>query len=208
VPIVQRSDDYVRQVVTKIQASPLWTNKQRKVAIIVMYDEGEGSSTACCGWNPVTSNVNQAPLTFANGAFAPTTTVLYNGGNHGHGNSIFGVATNQANPNVVDSDAYSHFSLLRTLQDMFQVADPVQPSTYLARAKYTESFIATNILNLPELAGSADTHFDSVRPMNHAYVTPANYTQKLNPVDVTGTSLASRGPGPDATQTNIWSLSK
>jgi hypothetical protein len=208
VPIVQRSDDYVRQVVTKIQASPLWTNKQRKVAIIVMYDEGEGSSTACCGWNPVTSNVNQAPLTFANGTFSPTTTVLYNGGNHGHGNSIFGVATNQANPNVVDSDAYSHFSLVRTLQDMFQVADPVQPSTYLARAKYSESFIATNILNLPELAGSADTHFDSVRPMNHAYVTPANYTQKLNPVDVTGTSLASRGPGPDATQTNIWALSK
>jgi hypothetical protein len=206
--IVQRGDDYVRQVVAKIQASPLWTNKQRKVAIVVMFDEGEGSSTSCCGWNPVTSNVNQAPLTFANGKFTPTTTTLYNGGNHGHGNSVFGVATNQANANVVDSDEYSHFSLVRTLQDMFQIADPALPQTYLARAKYTESFIASNILNLPELAGSADTHLDSVRPMNHAYITPATYTQKLNPVDVTSTSLASRKAGPDATQANVWALAK
>ncbi|WP_133648238.1 alkaline phosphatase family protein [Paraburkholderia flava] len=206
--IVQRGDDYVRQVITKIQASPLWANKQRKVAIVVMFDEGEGSSTACCGWNPVTSDVNQAPLTFANGKFTPVTTAKYNGGNHGHGNSIFGVATNQANPNIVDSDEYSHFSLVRTMQDMFQIGDPAQPATYLARAKYTESFIASNILNLPELAGSADTHFDAVRPMNHAYITPATYTQKLNPVDVTGTSLASRAAGPDASQTNIWALAK
>jgi Phosphoesterase family len=204
--IVQRGDDYVRQVVSKIQASPLWTNPNRKVAIVVMFDEGEGSSTSCCGWNPVTSNVNQQPLTFANGKYSPTATVLYNAGNHGHGNSVFGVATNQANPNVVDSDEYSHFSFVRTLQDMFQIADPQQPNTYLARAKYTESFIASNIANLPEFTGSADTHFDSIRPMNHAYITPATYTQKLNPVDVTGTSLASRVPGPDATQTNIWSL--
>ncbi|WP_233852352.1 alkaline phosphatase family protein [Paraburkholderia sp. HD33-4] len=204
--IVQRGDDYVRQVVAKIQASPLWTNPNRKVAIVVMFDEGEGSSTACCGWNPVTSNVNQQPLTFANGKYTPTTTVLYNQGNHGHGNSVFGVATNQANPNIVDSDEYSHFSFVRTLQDMFQIGDPQQPNTYLARAKYTESFIAANIANLPELAGSSDTHFDSVRPMNHAYITPATYTQKLNMVDVTSTSLASRAAGPDASQTNIWSL--
>ncbi|MGY6258228.1 alkaline phosphatase family protein [Paraburkholderia caledonica] len=206
--IVQRGDDYVRQVVTKIQASPLWANKQRKVAIVVMFDEGEGSSTSCCGWNPVTSNDGQAPLVLTNGKLTPAPTTQYNLGNHGHGNSVFGVATNQANPNVVDSDAYSHFSLVRTLQDMFQIADPMQPQTYLARAKYTESFIASNILNLPELAGSADTHLDSVRPMNHAYITPATYTQKLNPVDVTGTSLASRQPGPDATQTNVWALAK
>ncbi|OLL31788.1 phosphoesterase [Burkholderia sp. SRS-W-2-2016] len=204
--IVQRGDDYVRQVVAKIQASPIWTNPNRKVAIVVMFDEGEGSSTSCCGWNPSTSNVNQAPLTYTNGKYSPVTTTLYNQGNHGHGNSVFGVATNQANPNVVDSDEYSHFSFVRTLQDMFQVADPAQPYTYLARAKYSESFIAGNIANLPEMLGSADTHFDSVRPMNHAYVTPAAYTQKLNAVDVTTTSLASRGPGPDATQTNVWAL--
>ncbi len=203
--IVQRGDDYVRQVVSKIQASPAWTNPNRHVAIVVMFDEGEGSSTSCCGWNPVTSNVNQAPLSYANGKYSPVTTTAYNQGNHGHGNSIFVVLTNgKAQAGIVDSDAYSHFSFVRTLQDMFQLGDPVQPQSYLARAKYSESFIANNILNLPELAGSADTHFDSVRPMNHAFITPANYTQKLNPADVTGTSLATRAPGPDATQTNVW----
>ena len=206
--IVQRGDDYTRQVVEKIQASPLWKNKQRKVAIIVMFDEGEGSSTSCCGWNPTQTNNGQAPLTFANGKFSPTTTLNYNKGNHGHGNSIFGVATNQANPNIADSDAYSHFSLVRTMQDMFQVGDPQQPQSYLARARYTEAFIQANIANLPEMAGSLDTHLDSVRPMNHAYVTPATYTQRLNAVDVVNTTLATRAPGPDANQTNIWALAK
>jgi len=206
--IVQRGDAYVAQVVAKIQASPAWTNPNRHVAIVVMFDEGEGSSTSCCGWNPSTANVSQAPLTYSNGKYSTVATTNYYQGNHGHGNSIFAVLTNQANApkGIVDSDAYSHFSFVRTLQDMFQLGDPVQPQSYLARAKYSESFITANIVNLPELAGSADTHFDSVRPMNHAFITPANYTQKLNPADVTGTSLASRGPGPDATQTNVWAL--
>ena len=116
--------------------------------------------------------------------------------------------TNHGPQGIQDSDAYSHFSLVRTMQDMFQLADPApgQEFTYLARAKYTESFIAQNILNLPELASSADTHFDSVRPMNHAYITPAGYTQKLNPADIIGTQEANRQPGPDKTQTNIWAI--
>ncbi len=135
-------------------------------------------------------------------------TTVYNHGNHGHGNSIFGVITNHGPQGIQDSDAYSHFSLVRTMQDMFQLADPApgQEFTYLARAKYTENFIAQNILNLPELASSADTHFDSVRPMNHAYITPAGYTQKLNPADIIGTQEANRQPGPDKTQTNIWTI--
>jgi hypothetical protein len=206
--LVKRGDAYVQQVVTKIQASPIWNNPKRHVAIVVMFDEGEGSSTSCCGWNPVTSNVNQAPLTFANGKYTPTTTLKYNAGNHGHGNSIFGVITNHGVQGIQDSDAYSHFSFVRTLQDMFQLADPApgQEFTYLARSKYTEQFIMANIVNLPELAGSADTHFDSVRPMNHAYITPAGYTQKLNPADIIGTQEANRQPGPDKTQTNIWAI--
>jgi hypothetical protein len=69
------------------------------------------------------------------------------------------------------------------------------------RSKYTEKFIYQNILNLPEFWGSADTHFDSVRPMNHAFVIPAGYTAKTS-----DDSSPSRGPqtGPDATQTNVW----
>ncbi|MEA3086301.1 MAG: hypothetical protein QOC89_3998 [Paraburkholderia sp.] len=205
--LVKRGDAYVQQVVTKIQASPIWNNPKRHVAIVVMFDEGEGSSTSCCGWNPSQTSAAE-PLTFTNGKYSQTSTVQYNKGNHGHGNSIFGVVTNHGVQGIQDSDAYSHFALVRTLQDMFQLADPApgQESTYIARSKYTESFISANILNLPELANSADTHFDSVRPMNHAYITPAGYTQKLNPADIIGTQEANRQPGPDKTQTNIWTI--
>jgi hypothetical protein len=205
--LVKRGDAYVQQVVTKIQASPIWNNPKRHVAIVVMFDEGEGSSTSCCGWNPSQTSAAE-PLTFTNGKYAQTTTTQYNKGNHGHGNSIFGVITNHGVQGIQDSDAYSHFAFVRTLQDMFQLADPApgQESTYIARSKYTESFITANILNLPELADSADTHFDSVRPMNHAYITPAGYTQKLNPADIIGTQEANRQPGPDKTQTNIWTI--
>lgn len=206
--LIQRGDAYVKLIVDKIQASPLWTNRQRKVAIVVMFDEGGGSSTSCCGWNTSKTSGDQPLQQNADGTFSPVAAPLfkYGNGNFGHGNSIFGMLTNQqtATQGVTDSDSYSHFSLVRTLQDMFQIADPQQPATYLARAKYTESFIAQNILNLPEFASSADTHFDSVRPMNHAYVIPAAYTQRLNPGDVSGTSLATAQVGPDANQTNAW----
>jgi len=205
--LVKRGDAYTQQVVQKIQASPIWKNPQRHVAIVVMFDEGEGSSTSCCGWNPLTT-AGAEPLTYTNGKYSQTATTDYYQGNHGHGNSIFGVITNHGVTGVQDSDAYSHFSFVRTLQDMFQLADPApgHEYSYIARSKYTESFIASNILNLPEFAGSADTHFDSVRPMNHAYITPANYTQKLNPADIVGTQEAGRQPGPDANQTNIWTI--
>jgi Phosphoesterase family len=205
--LVKRGDAYVQQTVAKIQASPIWNNPQRHVAIVVMFDEGEGTATSCCGWNPSQTSAAE-PLTFTNGKFAPTSTTAYNQGNHGHGNSIFGVVTNHGVQGIQDSDAYSHFAFVRTLQDMFQLADPApgQESTYIARSKYTENFISSNILNLPELAASADTHFDSVRPMNHAYITPANYTQKVNPADIIGTQEANRVAGPDKTQTNIWSI--
>jgi hypothetical protein len=69
------------------------------------------------------------------------------------------------------------------------------------RSKYTEKFIAQNILNLPEYAGSADTHFDAVRPMNHSYVIPATYTQKPTADDARALQV-----GADATQTNVWAV--
>jgi hypothetical protein len=71
------------------------------------------------------------------------------------------------------------------------------------RSKYTEKFIAQNILNLPEYAGSADTHFDSVRPTNHAFAIPVSYTQKQSADISTAPQV-----GPDPTQTNIWGLTK
>jgi hypothetical protein len=206
--IITRGDNYVDNLVKKIQASSIWNNPQKRVAIVLMFDEGNATSgfNSCCGWNPGNSSVANPLTQNANGTWSPNTSVTnYTLGNRGHGESVYGILTNQANApkGIVDSDAYSHFAFNRTLQDMFQLADPAIDSSYMNRSKYTEKFVASNILNLPEYAGSADTHFDSVRPINHAYVIPATYTQKQS-ADVSTTAQV----GPDATQVNVWALSK
>ena len=216
---ITRSDIYINKVVSAIQSSSLWKNTQKRVAIVVMFDEGEGSSTSCCGWNAAGKGSGDAPVTVdASGkATKGAQPSGYDSGNNGHGNSIFGIITNAqdvgtAPLGIKDSDAYSHFSLVRTIQDMFQIADPVVDASYLNRAKYTEFFIAENILALPEFNSSADTHFDSVRPINHAYVIPKTYVQKLNPADISGVGVGGSAvapqTGPDATQSNVWSLTK
>ena len=214
-PGIKRADIYLNKVVAAIQASPLWKNPNKRVAIVVMFDEGEGSSTSCCGWNAAGKTSAASPVAIsASGVVTATTQPTgYANGNLGHGNSIFGIITNQqdvgtAAKGIKDSDAYSHFSFVRTLQDMFGLADPAVDATYLNRAKYTEAFVAANITALPEFAGSADTHFDSVRPINHAYKIPAAYVQKLNPADVVplAASAVPVQTGPDANQTNVWAL--
>ncbi len=207
--IITRGDNYVDSLVRKIQGSTLWKNPQKRVAIVLMFDEGSATvaagdtSNSCCGWNAgkVTDNTPLVP-----GTNVPDTTINnYSQGNQGHGVSVFGVLTNQASApkHVVDSDEYSHFSFVRTLQDMFGLADPADDSTYMNRSKYTEKFIAQNIVNLPEFAGSADTHYDSTRPMNHAFVFPAAYQVKTNE-DFSPSRPVQHGP--DTNQTNIWSL--
>ena len=214
-PGIKRADIYLNKVVSAIQASALWKNPQKRVAIVVMFDEGEGSSTSCCGWNAGGANSTANPVTVSATGVATAASAVtgYSKGNLGHGNSIFNVITNQqdvgtAAKGVKDSDAYSHFSFVRTLQDMFGIADPAIDASYLNRAKYTEAFVAANITALPEFAGSADTHFDSVRPINHAYKIPATYVQKLNPADIVplAASAVPVQTGPDATQANVWSL--
>ncbi|MGN8083717.1 phosphoesterase [Variovorax sp. 22077] len=205
-PIITRGDNYVDYTVKRIQASPLWKNTQKRVAIVLMFDEGNATSgfNSCCGWNVANSAVANPIRQNADGTWSVDATITnYTNGNRGHGESIFGILTNQPNApkGVSDSDAYSHFSFVRTLQDMFQLADPVNDASYMNRSKYTEAFIAQNIVNLPEYAGSADTHFDSVRPINHAFVIPAGYTQKQS-----GDVATTAQVGPDANQLNVWSL--
>ncbi|HVT09193.1 MAG TPA: PKD domain-containing protein [Polyangia bacterium] len=203
--ILARGDAYVDKLVKKIQASPLWQNQQKKVAVVLMFDEGNSTTNlnSCCGWKAGKTAAN-APLVPSGSAFARDTSIdQYASGNQGHGRSFFIVLTNQPNApkGVKDTDAYSHFSFVRTLQDMFLLSDPSKDASYMNRSKYTEKFIAQNILNLPEFAGSADTHFDSVRPMNHAFVIPASYVQKTTDDDTQTPQV-----GPDATQTNVWSI--
>jgi len=208
--IITRGDNYVDYLVKRIEASPIWQNPNKRVAIVLMFDEGNatGALNSCCGWvpgAPAAVHAGVSPLKQnPDGTFSPDTTVNnYSKGNHGHGNSIFAVINNQPNApkGVSDSDAYSHFSFVRTLQDMFQLADPKVDGSYMGRSKYTEQFIAANILNLPEYAGSADAHFDSVRPMNHGYAIPTTYTQKQSADVQTAPQV-----GPDPNQVNVWSL--
>jgi Phosphoesterase family len=206
--IITRGDNYVDTVVKKIQASPLWNNPRKKVAIVLMFDEGNATSgfNSCCGWNVSNSTVAHPLTQNADGTWSVDMTVNnYTNGNRGHGQSVWALLTNQANApkGSVDSDVYSHFSFVRTLQDMFQLSDPMNDASYMNRSKYTEKFIAQNILNLPEYAGSADTHFDSVRPTNHAFAIPVTYTQKQS-ADISTPPQV----GPDPTQTNVWSLTK
>ncbi len=206
-PGVYRGDLYVDWLVKKIQASPLWANPAKRVAIVLMFDEGSATTgfNSCCGWNPSAgpqvAGQSRGPLVRTkNGDVVIDASIAnYNRGNRGHGASVFGVLTNQphAPKHVVDSDAYSHISFVRTLQDMFQLADPGDDWSYMNRSKYTEAFIAAHLTLLPEYADSADRHFDAVRPMNHAYVIPGGYVQKNgSPAHV----------GPDANQTNAWAI--
>ncbi len=226
--IIARGDNYVKYLVEKIQGSPVWGNTDKRVAIVLMFDEGNaigplpgagGATTvfnSCCGWNPGNGTVAQALKQNPDGTFSVDMSIVsYATGNRGHGNSIFAVLTNQPNApkGIKDSDAYSHFSFVRTLQDMFGLADPAVDASYMNRSKYTESFITAHSLSLPEYNGSADTHFDAVRPMNHAYVIPGGYVEKQS-VDASKIVAGSGNPagtvdpqvGPDANQINVWAL--
>jgi Phosphoesterase family len=225
-----RSDYWAQNIVTKIKSSALWNDPTKRVAIVITFDEGESATTACCGWNPERSGDSPAqlvsftangtevssgsalpPYTEAfQGANGTTTTTFtppaYSRGNHGHGVTIFGLQSNQmalgnVPGGVYDTDYYSHFSFVRTLQDIFGLSDPGMPGTYANRSKYTETFINENATVLPEFAGSANPHFDAVRAMNHVYQFPAGVTR----VTSLGAVTPPTTTGPDPSQTNLWS---
>lgn len=208
--IVSRGDAYAKYVVEKIKASPVWTNPNKRSAIVLIFDEGSSffGSSSCCGWNVGGGVKTAVPLGEDNTNAVPT----YAKSNRGDGPTIFGVLTNQPNApkRIVDSDSYSHFSFVRTMQDMFGLADPGINTTYMNRSKYTEQYIADNLATLAEYSGSGDSHFDAVRPMNHKYV------MKRGDRISGGGSAGSGGSGtfnngnlatgPDATQTSLWAL--
>jgi hypothetical protein len=208
--ILSRGDNYTDYLIKKIEASSVWTNADKRTAIVIMFDEGSATTgfTACCGWNPsagrsIAGRSLGALTRNADGSVSIDSIAQYNQGNKGHGTSIFGVLTNQplAPKHLVDSDAYSHIAFVRTIQDMFGLADPGDDWSYMNRSKYTETFIARHLTHLAEYLESADPHFDAVRAMNHAYRIPADYLQKSG-------FLPPSGPqrGPDGNQLNAWAL--
>jgi hypothetical protein len=220
--VTSRADYFANNVIAKIQSSAIWKDPTKRVAIVVTFDEGESASTACCGWNPertgdspdqpvsvdANGTVSAAPVvsgveSFNGAAYSST----YTKGNHGHGVTLFGVLTNlqmsgTAPHGHYDTDYYSHFSYIRTMQDMFGLADPGQPGTYMNRSKYTENFIEQNATLLPEFANSASPHFDGVRAMNHVYQFPAGVTR----VNAAGGVATPVTTGPDTDQVNLWAV--
>ncbi|CAB3749060.1 alkaline phosphatase family protein [Paraburkholderia humisilvae] len=168
---ITRGDNYTATLVQKIQASPLWANRNKKVAIVITFDEGNGNfqgTASCCGWNAAGTAVNAQ---VGESATITQPVAEYSAGNQGNGPIIFGVLTNQQNAptGLKDADQYSHFSFVRTMQDMFGLSDPGVPTSYMNRSKYTQSFIAANLVSLPEFQGSIDPHYDAVRPMSSVF---------------------------------------
>ena len=223
--VVARADYFVNNAVAKIESSSIWNDPTKRVAIVITYDEGESAKTSCCGWNPERSGDGASQLVTFTAAGSPTSTAsaeapfteafngatftppAYKSGNHGHGVNVFSIYTNQQALGAVaggnyDTDYYSHFSYVRTIQDIFGLADPGQPGTYLNRAKYTENFIQQNATVLPEFANSSNQHFDAVRAMNHVYQFPANVS-RVNPAGGVPFPVTT---GPDANQANLWAL--
>jgi hypothetical protein len=102
--LIESGDGEVVKLVTEIQSSRIWREKGN-VAIVLTWDEDDGGGTqGCCGNDP------NDPANRGGGHIA--TIVIANHGPRG----------------VVDATPYSHYSLLRTIEDAFGL------KTHLGRA--------------------------------------------------------------------------
>ena len=111
--LIRRGDAANGALVRQLMASPVWRSPEN-VAILLTFDEGSGKTReGCCGVKP------GAPSNF------------------GGGHIPMIVITNHGGRGIVDDTPYSHYSLLRTIEDAFGIdehlrhaddtADGVQP---------------------------------------------------------------------------------
>jgi hypothetical protein len=102
--LIRRGDNEVKSLVGEITASPAWSSAANS-AIVVTFDEDDaGGTQGCCGTDP-------RDPTNAGGGHVPTI-----------------VITNHGPRRVTDPTPYSHYSLLRTIEDAFGI------HTYLGHA--------------------------------------------------------------------------
>jgi phosphatidylinositol-3-phosphatase len=95
--LISRGDAQVKKLVDKIQASPVW-NAPQNVAIVITFDEGSSDTPeGCCGIDPKSA------------------------ANFGGGHIPTIVITNHGPRGVLDATPYSHYSLLRTIEDAFGI---------------------------------------------------------------------------------------
>ena len=97
--LIKRGDAFVGDLVRKIQTSSVWS-APGNVAIVITFDEGAGKTReGCCGVTPDASS------------------------NFGGGHIPTVVITNHGPRGVADETPYSHYSLLRTIEDGFGVGE-------------------------------------------------------------------------------------
>jgi phospholipase C len=98
-PLIRRGDAVVGKLVERLQATKAWRS-HANVAIIITFDEGSGGDRAgCCGVTPSARS------------------------NYGGGHIPTIVITNHGPRGLADDTPYNHYSLLRTLEDAFGVAE-------------------------------------------------------------------------------------
>jgi phospholipase C len=102
--LIWRGDQNVGEIVGEIIASAVWKSKEN-TAIVITFDEDEHyTSVGCCGNDP------------------------HDPSNLGGGHIATIVVTNHGPRHVIDSTPYSHYALLRTIEDAFGIRE------YLRRA--------------------------------------------------------------------------
>jgi hypothetical protein len=95
--LIRRGDDHVAALMHMIQSSPVWQTNGN-VAIVITFDEASSKSReGCCGTDP-------ASVANFGGGRIPTI-----------------VITNHGPRGVADPTPYSHYSLLRTIEDAFGI---------------------------------------------------------------------------------------
>lgn len=100
-PIIRRGDKAIAEIVAEIMAAPVWKGPGN-VAIVITWDEDNGGTKGaqgCCGSDP------QTPANFG-GGHVPTIVIA----NHGP-------------RGVQDATPYNHYSLLRTCEEAFGIAE-------------------------------------------------------------------------------------
>ncbi|GAA4504678.1 alkaline phosphatase family protein [Gluconacetobacter tumulicola] len=109
-PLLTTGDNYVQTLVDHIQASPQWKSRMN-VAIVVTFDEDDSGGAGiqgCCGYHPVAAG-------------QPHKGVV----NQGGGRIPMLVITNHGVRGVQDDTPYNHYSLLRTMEDAFGIAEHI-----------------------------------------------------------------------------------
>lgn len=95
--LIRRGDAHAGALVRRIQASPAWS-APANMAIVITFDEGAGKTReGCCGVTPGAAS------------------------NFGGGHIPTVVITNHGPRGLRDDTPYSHYSLLRTLEDVFRL---------------------------------------------------------------------------------------